>query len=97
MADIPLTTTAVPSVPFWRITRHSLGAWLHFTRLVLQAKWRQGERSVVAVLDDGERVSLAHGFDSDGTTFIVAKNDGSTKRIPASKIVCVEDGVDHGY
>lgn len=84
-------------VPLRTHLADSFGTFLHMLMLLLQHWSRGGDRSTEAVLRNGEFVSLQHGFRLDGTTFLVTRDDGTTRRIPASTIEQIVDKGDYGY
>ena len=96
MSDI-LHHGAPRRVPLRTHLADSFGSFAHLLVLLWQAWTRDGVRSIEAKLHDGGHVSLQHGFRLDGTTFVVTRDDGTTRRIPASTIEQIVDKGDYGY
>lgn len=84
-------------VPFRTHLADSFASLVHLLSLLGQAWMREGTRSIEAKLRSGEHVSLAGGFRLDGTTFIVTRDDGTPRRVPASSIEQIVDKGDYGY
>ena len=97
MTDLSQNVSHVSGrTPLYNLTSSVL-VFVRFSWLMFQYWWRADTGSAEAVLRTKEVVSFRHGFETDGTTFVVTQGDGSVRRVPASSIVCFRDSLDNGY
>lgn len=97
MTDLS-NTGRLGGTSLWRqLFVDSFGTYLHLAGLVWQAWWTAGDRSRAAELKDGTYVPLHRLFDLDGTTLVIERDDGSIRRIPASRVRRIVDKGDFGY
>lgn len=97
MTDLS-NTGRLGDTSLWRqLFVDTTGVYFHLAGLVWQAWWRAGDRSRQAELTDGSYVPLHQLFGLDGTTLVVERDDGTLRRIPASRVRRIVDKGDHGY